>query len=56
MIELDELNAHDLVAMMAMMALLTRGHHDSVGLARYAYDYADALMDEKLNREAERKE
>lgn len=51
MVELDELNATDLVAMLAMMAMLTRGHHDSVGLARYAYEYADALMDEKRLRD-----
>ena len=51
MVELDELNAHDLAAMFAMMAMLTRGHHDSVELARYAYDYADSLMGEKRLRD-----
>ena len=51
MVELDELNATDLAAMLAMMAMLTVGHNDSVQLARYAYEYADALMDEKRLRD-----
>ena len=53
MIELDELNATDLAAMFAMMAILSRGNVDSVQLARHAYMYADDLMDEKRSREQE---
>ena len=51
--ELDELNATDLAAMFAMMAMLTRGGMDSVQLARNAYVYAEDLMDEKRRREAD---
>ena len=53
MTELDELNATDLAAMFAMMAMLTRGHADSVQLALNAYMYAEDLMDEKRRREQE---
>lgn len=51
--ELDELNATDLVAMFAMMAMLTRGHADPVQLARNAYNYADDFIEEKRRREQE---
>ena len=51
--ELDDLNATDLAAMFAMMAILSRGGVDSVQLARNAYAYADDLMDEKRRREQE---
>lgn len=53
MFELDDLNATDLAAMFAMMAMLTRGHADPVQLARNAYHYADGLMGEKRRREQE---
>ena len=51
--ELDDLNATDLAAMFAMMAILARGGADSVQLALNAYMYAEDLMDEKRRREQE---
>ena len=53
MTELDELNATDLAAMFAMMAILSRGGADPVQLARNAYNYAEDLMEEKRRREQE---